>query len=97
MLFAPEDIEGSEDLGKTADIVLADEEASDRGRGGDGGSVEQEGVSARLTLDIVDLDYGDEDELDDEAAGQTEQQKLDQNDVEKAPNVSLITLIALQN
>ena len=87
MLFAPEDIEGSEDLGKTADIVLADEEASDRGRGGYGGSVEQEGVSARLTLDIVDLDYGDEDELD-EAAEQTEQQKLDQNDAEKAPNVS---------
>ena len=84
MLFAPEDIEGSEDLGKTADIVLADEEASDRGRGG---SDEQEGVSARLTLDIVDLDYGDEDEFD-EAAERTEQQKLDPNDVEKAPNVS---------
>ena len=89
MLFAPEDIDGSEDLGKTADIVLADEEASDRGRGGDD---EQEGVSARLTLDIVDLDYGDEDELDDEAAEQTEQQKLDQNDVEKAPNVSFWNL-----
>ena len=86
MLFAPEDIEGSEDLGKTADIVLADEEASDRGRV-NGGEDEQEGVSARLTLDIVDLDYGDEDDLD-EAAEQTEQQKLDQNDVEKAPNVS---------
>ena len=86
MLFAPEDIEGSEDLGKTADIVLADEEASDKGRG-NGGDDEQEGVSARLTLDIVDLDYGDEDELD-EAAEQTEQQKLDQNDAEKAPNVS---------
>ena len=91
MLFAPEDIDGSEDLGKTADIVLADEEASDRGRG-NGGSDEQEGVSARLTLDIVDLDYGDEDELDDEAAEQTEQQKLDQNDVEKAPNVSFWNL-----
>ena len=87
-MFAPEDIEGSEDLGKTADIVLADEQASDRGRG----SGDQEGVSARLTLDIVDLDYGDEDELDDEAAEQTEQQKLDQNDVEKAPNVSLWNL-----
>ena len=82
-MFAPEDIEGSEDLGKTADIVLADEQASDRGRG----SGDQEGVSARLTLDIVDLDYGDEDEFD-EAAEQTEQQKLDPNDVEKAPNVS---------
>ena len=86
MLFAPEDIEGSEDLGKTADIVLADEQASDRGRV-NGEDDDQEGVSARLTLDIVDLDYGDEDELD-EAAEQTEQQKLDQNDVEKAPNVS---------
>ena len=47
MLFAPEDIEGSEDLGKTADIVLADEEASDRGRG-NGGEDEQEGVQSGL-------------------------------------------------
>ena len=85
-MFAPEDIEGSEDLGKTADIVLADEQASDRGRV-NGEDDDQEGVSARLTLDIVDLDYGDEDEFD-EAAEQTEQQKLDPNDVEKAPNVS---------
>ena len=85
-MFAPEDIEGSEDLGKTADIVLADEQTSDRGRV-NGGDDDQEGVSARLTLDIVDLDYGDEDEFD-EAAEQTEQQKLDPNDVEKAPNVS---------
>ena len=85
MLFAPssEDIDGSEsDLGKTADIVLADEQASDRGRVN---GEDQEGVSARLTLDIVDQDYGDEDELE---AAETEQQKLDQNDVEKAPNVS---------
>ena len=85
-MFAPEDIEGSEDLGKIADIVLADEQASDRGRV-NGEDDDQEGVSARLTLDIVDLDYGDEDEFD-EAAEQTEQQKLDPNDVEKAPNVS---------
>ena len=85
-MFAPEDIGESEDLGKTADIVLADEQTSDRGRV-NGGDDDQEGVSARLTLDIVDLDYGDEDEFD-EAAEQTEQQKLDPNDVEKAPNVS---------
>ena len=85
-MFAPEDIGESEDLGKTADIVLADEQASDRGRV-NGEDDDQEGVSARLTLDIVDLDYGDEDELD-EAAEQTEQQKLDPNDVEKEPNVS---------
>ena len=62
MLFGDEEDEELS-LGKTADIVLEEE---DKGRSGAAGNDPQEGVSSRLTndlllpQDVVDLDYIDE-------------------------------------